>query len=60
MSGVGAGAAVPEPELVARAAWSRLAEPGDQVAGALVAALGARDALAWVRDAARGGACDAP
>ncbi|WP_251150658.1 DNA-processing protein DprA [Cellulosimicrobium sp. Marseille-Q4280] len=39
-------------ERLARAAWSRLAEPGDEVAGALVRALGASDALAWVYDAA--------
>ena len=36
----------------ARAAWSALAEPGDDAAGALVAALGACDALDWVREAA--------
>ncbi|WP_024288827.1 DNA-processing protein DprA [Cellulomonas sp. KRMCY2] len=35
--------------VLARAAWSRLAEPGDLVAGAVVAALGPRDALAWLR-----------
>ncbi|GAA1872361.1 DNA-processing protein DprA [Myceligenerans crystallogenes] len=34
--------------LPARAAWSRLAEPGDVVAGALVAALGPGEALDWV------------
>ncbi|MFD6092356.1 DNA-processing protein DprA [Oerskovia sp. NPDC060338] len=34
--------------LLARAAWSRIAEPGDQVAGALVTHLGAADALAWL------------
>lgn len=37
--------------LLARAAWSRLVEPGDAVAGALVAALGPQDALAWLRRA---------
>jgi DNA processing protein len=37
-------------ERTARATWSRLAEPGDTVAGALVAVLGARDALEWVAD----------
>jgi len=49
---------VPEPavfdvadERLARAAWSRLTEPGDAVAGALVAALGAPGALAWLYDA---------
>lgn len=36
-------------ETLARAAWSRLAEPGDVIAGALIAALGAADALEWVR-----------
>lgn len=38
--------------VLARAAWSRLAEPGDVVAGALVAALGPVDALAWLRETA--------
>jgi DNA processing protein len=33
------------PERFARAAWTGIAEPGDRVAGALVAALGAADAL---------------
>ncbi|GAA2728300.1 DNA-processing protein DprA [Cellulomonas aerilata] len=32
----------------ARAAWSRLAEPGDTAAGTLVSALGAPGALRWV------------
>ena len=41
-----------EEVLLARVAWSRLAEPGDLVAGAVVAALGPVDALAWLRDAA--------
>ncbi|MFE4465875.1 DNA-processing protein DprA [Oerskovia sp. NPDC056781] len=40
--------------VLARAAWSRIAEPGDPVAGALVAHLGAGDALAWLYDAASG------
>lgn len=40
--------------LLARAAWSRIAEPGDQVAGALVAHLGAGDALAWLHEAVAG------
>lgn len=39
------------PDALARAAWSRLTEPGDVVAGALVASLGAVDALAWLREA---------
>lgn len=34
---------------IARAAWSRLVEPGDVLAGALVAALGPQEALAWLR-----------
>ena len=38
-----------DPRLAA-AAWSRLAEPGDEVAGALVAHLGAPGALAWLWD----------
>lgn len=54
----------PEPELVrARAAWSRLAEPGDPVAGAVVGSLGPVEALDWLREIARavasGGAIDA-
>jgi DNA processing protein len=40
-------------ERLARAAWCRIAEPADEVAGALVGALGAAGALAWVYDAAR-------
>ncbi len=39
--------------LLARAAWSRVVEPGDVVAGAVIGALGPVDALAWLRDAAR-------
>jgi DNA processing protein len=38
-------------ERCARAAWSRLAEPGDAAAGALVGALGPVEALAWAREA---------
>ncbi|NNH52427.1 DNA-protecting protein DprA, partial [Promicromonospora citrea] len=49
-SGLGFDAADP---LLARAAWSRLTEPGDPVAGALVGSLGAVDALRWLLDAAR-------
>ena len=41
------------PTSCARAAWSRLAEPGDGVAGALVGNLGAVAALDWLVDAAR-------
>lgn len=37
--------------LLARAVWSRLAEPGDVVAGALVGALGPGEALGWVVEA---------
>ncbi len=39
-------------EILARAAWSRLAEPGDLVAGFLVQALGPSDALRWASRAA--------
>ncbi|HEV6952188.1 MAG TPA: DNA-processing protein DprA [Promicromonospora sp.] len=42
-----------EDPLLARAAWSRLTEPGDPVAGALVGSLGPVDALRWLVDAAR-------
>ncbi len=35
-------------ETLARAAWSRLVEPGDVTAGFLIGALGASEALAWV------------
>ena len=43
----------PTPEVLhARAAWSRLVEPGDTVAGALVGSLGPVDALAWLREVA--------
>lgn len=38
---------------MARAAWSRIAEPRDPQAGALVQALGAAPALQWLTDAAR-------
>ncbi|MCK0117068.1 DNA-processing protein DprA [Isoptericola sp. S6320L] len=41
-----------EDPVLAAAAWSRLAEPGDAVAGALVAHLGAAGALAWLLEAA--------
>nr|NLD41828.1 DNA-protecting protein DprA [Actinomycetales bacterium] len=40
-------------ERLARAAWSRLTEPGDPHAGATLASLGAVDALAWLRASAR-------
>ncbi|GEA88364.1 DNA processing protein DprA [Cellulomonas cellasea] len=46
-------------ETLARAAWSRLVEPGDTVAGALVHTLGAREALDWVRWAAAPGRAEA-
>lgn len=39
------------PEVQALVAWSAVAEPGDAVAGALVAQLGAQQALAWVQRA---------
>ncbi|MFI2363221.1 DNA-processing protein DprA [Promicromonospora sp. NPDC019610] len=43
----------PADPVLARAAWSRIAEPGDPVAGALVEQLGPVDALDWLLDAAR-------
>lgn len=45
-----------DPETLARATWSRVAEPGDVTAGALIGALGAAQALAWVRSAVTAGA----
>ncbi|MBC7292007.1 MAG: DNA-protecting protein DprA [Actinotalea sp.] len=48
--------AVAEELLLARAAWSRLTEPADVVAGAVVAALGPVPALELVRETARTGA----
>lgn len=36
-----------DPDVLARVGWSLLAEPGDPIAGAVVAALGAPAALAW-------------
>ncbi|MBO3103211.1 DNA-processing protein DprA [Cellulomonas fengjieae] len=42
-------------DVLARATWSALVEPGDPVAGTLVATLGAAAALAWVRCALREG-----
>lgn len=45
----------PERERAARAAWSALSEPGDEVAGALVAGVGAATALTWVRSVGRHG-----
>lgn len=39
--------------VLARAAWSRIAEPGDPVAGALVGNLGPAGALDWLVGAAR-------
>ncbi|WP_407342327.1 DNA-processing protein DprA [Pengzhenrongella phosphoraccumulans] len=49
-NGVGdQGPADPDGETVARAGWSRLVEPGDAVAGAVIAALGGAGALDWVR-----------
>jgi DNA processing protein len=40
-----------EEQVIARATWSALVEPGDAVAGALVGVLGADESLAWVRAA---------
>ncbi|MDR1294794.1 MAG: DNA-processing protein DprA [Bifidobacteriaceae bacterium] len=41
--------------VLARAAWSRIAEPGDRDAGVLVRSLGPVAALEWLLDAADGG-----
>lgn len=46
---------VPDEVLLARAAWSRLTEPGDPVAGAVVGVLGPVAAWELVRDAAAPG-----
>jgi len=48
------GAAPDHAELTARAAWSIVAEPGDAVAGAVIEALGAPEALAWAVRAVEG------
>ena len=45
---------VDDPRLAA-AAWSRIAEPGDEVAGALVQTWGASEALRWLLGAAMAG-----
>jgi DNA processing protein len=45
-------------DTLARVVWSVLAEPGDAVAGELVAALGPDESLALVRRAAAGGASE--
>lgn len=44
----------------ARAAWSRIAEPGDSVAGALLGAVGPVDALRWLESLGSTGAGSAP
>ncbi|HEY8717183.1 MAG TPA: DNA-protecting protein DprA, partial [Pengzhenrongella sp.] len=56
-AGVGdaGGAGEFDAETLARAAWSRLAEPGDEMAGAVLSALGAVDALDWLRTAVGAG-----
>ncbi|WP_399552462.1 DNA-processing protein DprA [uncultured Cellulomonas sp.] len=46
---------VAQADVVARATWSALVEPGDAVAGVLVDLLGAGPALGWVRSAVRDG-----
>jgi len=46
---------IDDPALAA-AAWSRLTEPADETAGALVAHLGAAGALAWLLDQQQAGA----
>lgn len=45
-------------ERAARAVWSALVEPGDEVAGALVQACGAAEALGWVDASLAAGAPD--
>ena len=45
---------------LAAAAWSRLTEPGDEIAGALVAQLGATGALAWLLEHQDGPNPDSP
>lgn len=45
---------------LARAAWSRVVEPGDEVAGALVAAVGAVEAIAWLGACVASGTVSAP
>lgn len=45
---------VPEDVLVARAAWSRLTEPGDPVAGALVGAMGPVESWRFVTEVGSG------
>lgn len=56
--------AAAQDERRARAVWSGLVEPGDEVAGAVLGALGATDALAWLADARAtleaGGTVDLP
>lgn len=47
-------------ELRARAAWSRLVEPGDVLAGAVVSALGPVGALDWLVEAAGSDGSDLP
>ncbi|GGO97175.1 DNA-processing protein DprA [Actinomyces gaoshouyii] len=44
-----------EADFLARATWSRLAEPADHAAAILVAGLGAPEALAWARHRAEHG-----
>jgi len=44
-----------EPDFLARATWSRLAEPADHAAALLVAGLGASEALDWARHRAEQG-----
>ena len=60
MRGTVTDGSIGEAELLARATWSRLAEPGDAVAGTLVAELGATEALALLRDHAGGAMVAAP
>lgn len=47
-------------ERLARAAWSRIAEPADTIAGALVRAVGPVDALRWLESLTDGGSTWSP
>lgn len=47
-------------EVLARIAWSRIAEPGDIHAGETISLLGAVDALEWLRHNAGGGSALGP
>src|SRR5689334_3115954 len=46
--------------VLAASAWSRIAEPGDETAGALVTHLGATGALRWLADQQGAGLLEPP